>query len=210
MRNGLIGLASAMVLVSTMVTAACSSSSSSGGTGGTSSSGGSVGTGGTSSSGGTVGTGGSSDSGGTVGTGGSSSGATAVTTLNDGLALKALTTADAAQLCKDTYAYFGKTIPMATACKYKGLSYATSSSAPSDSQFQQVCKDHEATCTQAGSGVGSATDPGCSALPSTCTATVAQYSACISDEVVTFNQGVSGPPAVPRLEAPVFPQSGRS
>jgi hypothetical protein len=105
-----------------------------------------------------------------------------------------LTSADATQLCKDTYSYFGKNIPMATACKYKGLSYATSSSAPSDSQFQQVCKEHEATCTQAGSGVGSATDPGCSDILSTCTATVAQYCACISDEVALFNQGVNALP----------------
>jgi hypothetical protein len=142
-----------------------------------------------------VGTGGSSSSGGAVGTGGSSSSGTSVTTLSGTKALNTLTTADATQLCKDTYAYFGQTISMATACKYKGLSYATSSSAPSDAQFQQVCKDHESACTQAGSGVGSADNPGCSDLPSTCTATVAEYSACISDEVATFNQGMSGLPS---------------
>jgi hypothetical protein len=94
MRNGLIGLASAMVLFSTMATAGCGrtgitvgppgsggivgtgDTSSSGGivgTGDTSSSGGIVGTGGTSSSGGTLGIGGTSSSGGTFGTGGTSS-----------------------------------------------------------------------------------------------------------------------------------------
>ena len=195
MRNGLIGLVSAVVLASTMVTLGCGSSSSNGGTvgtGGSPSSGGAVGTGGSSSSGGTVGTGGSPSSG---GAGGSSSSATTVTTLSDSMALNALTTADAAQLCKDVYAYFGKTISMTTACKYKGLSYATSSSAPSDSQFQQACKDHESACTQAGSGVGSADNPGCSNLPSTCAATVAEYSACIRDEVAAFNQGMNGLPS---------------
>jgi hypothetical protein len=171
MRIGLSGLVSALALVSTMASAGCTSSPSSGGTGG------------------------STGSGGAVGTGGSSSGGTSVTTISDSKALNALTPADSTQLCKDVYAYFGKNIPMATACKFKGLSSATSSSAPSDSQFQQVCKDHEATCTQAGSGVGSADNPGCSAIPSTCTATVAQYSACISDEVVAFNQGMSGLPS---------------
>jgi hypothetical protein len=198
MRNGLIGLVSALLLASTMATAGCSKSSvgpETGGTGGSSGSGGAVGTGGSSSSGGAVGTGGSPSSGGAVGTGGTSSSGTSVTTLSGTKALNALTTADATQLCKDTYAYFGQTIPMATACKYKGLSYATSSSAPSDAQFQQVCKDHESACTQAGSGVGSADNPGCSDLHSTCTATVAEYSACISDEVATFNQGMSGLPS---------------
>jgi hypothetical protein len=136
-----------------------------------------------------VGTGGTSSSG---GTGGNSSGGISVTTISDTTALNA---ADATQLCKDTYAYFGRAIPMATACKYKGLSIATSSSATSDSQFQQVCTDHETACLQVGSGVGSANDPGCSDLPSTCTATVAEYSACVSDEVVAFNQGVSDLPS---------------
>jgi hypothetical protein len=205
MRNGLIGFVSAMALASAL--AGCGSNTSSAGAGGSASgggaagrggstsSGGAVGKGGSTGSGGAVGTGGSTSSGGAVGAGGSSSSGTSVTTFGDSNALNALSPADATQLCKDVYAYFGKNIPMATACKFKGLSSATSSSAPSDSQFQQVCKDHEATCTQAGSGVGSADDPGCSPIPSTCTATVAQYSACISDEVVAFNQGMSGLPS---------------
>jgi hypothetical protein len=175
------------------------------GSGGSSSTGGQVGSGGSSSTGGQVGSGGSSSTGGKVGSGGSSStggqagggasGEGSVTTLSGTEALNALTAADATQLCKDTYAYFGKAIPMATACKYKGLSTATSSSASTDSQMQQICTDHETACTQAGSGVGSADNPGCSALPSTCTATVTQYSACISDEVAIFIQGMSGLPS---------------
>jgi hypothetical protein len=64
-----------------------------------------------------------------VGAGGSSSSGTSVTTLSDSKALNALTPEDATQLCKEVYAYFGKNIPMATACKFKGLSYATASSA---------------------------------------------------------------------------------
>jgi hypothetical protein len=118
-----------------------------------------------------------------------------VTSLGDSKALNALSAADATQLCKDVYAYFGKTIPMATACKYKGLSYATSSSAPTDAQFQKACTDHEAACTQANSGVGSATDPGCGDLPPKCTATIAQYSACITDEVAAFLHGMDGLPS---------------
>jgi hypothetical protein len=139
-----------------------------------------------------VGSGGSSNTGGQAG--GVAGGGGSVTPLSDTKALNALTAADATQLCKDVYAYFGKTIPMATACKYKGLSYATSSSAPTDTQFRQICTEHEASCTKANSGVGSADNPGCSDIPSTCTATVAQYSACISDEVAAFNQALAGLP----------------
>ena len=240
MRSGWVGFVGAVALVSALVTAGCTSSTSpSGGVGGSSSTGGAVGAGGSSgtggqtasggssstggqtasggssssggqmaggsSSGGAVGSGGSSSSGGAVGSGGSSSGggqasggATgggSVTTLSDTKALNALTAADATQLCKDVYAYFGKTIPMATACKYKGLSYATSSSASTDTQFRQLCTDHESSCTQAQSGVGSADNPGCNDIPSTCTVTVAQYSACISDEVIAFNKAVDGLPS---------------
>ena len=124
-----------------------------------------------------------------------SSSGSSVTTLSDTKALGALTAAEVTQLCKDVYAYFGREISMATACKYRGLSDATSSSPPTDSQMQQTCKDHENACTQAGTGVGSADKPGCSNIPSTCTATVAEYSACIRDEVAVFNQGVSGLPS---------------
>ncbi len=228
MRSGRIGFVAAMALVSALVTAGCSSSTSSGsGAGGSSSSGGAVSAGGSSSTGGQMASGGSSStggqtasggsssSGGAVGSGGSSgsggqaggtsasggqagggaSGGGSVTTLGDSKALNALSAADATQLCKDVYAYFGKTIPMATACKYKGLSYATSSSASTDTQFQQLCTDHQSSCTQAQSGVGSADNPGCNPIPSTCTATVAQYSACISDEVTAFNKAVDGLPS---------------
>jgi hypothetical protein len=77
MRNGLIGLVSALVFASAITTAGCSSSSSGGGTGGSSGSGGQAGagTGGSSSSGGQTGagTGGISSSGGSSGQGGAAS-----------------------------------------------------------------------------------------------------------------------------------------
>jgi hypothetical protein len=207
MRTGPI--VNALLLASSMVTTGCGST-----TGG----GGAAGAGGTSNTGGAVGTGGRSSAGGAGGTGGTSSNGTSVTTLGDTKSLNALSAAEITQLCKDTYAYFGKAVPMATACQYKGLSFATSSSAPSDSQFQQICRDQETTCTQAGTGLGSADNPGCSDIPSSCTATVAQYSACVSDELVAFNQGMIGLPscatatsavisAVWRVMAPTPPAS---
>ena len=54
--------------------------------------------------------------------------------------------AEVTQLCNDTYAYFGSAIPKATTCKWKGLSYAASSSAPSQSVLQQNCTSKETAC----------------------------------------------------------------
>jgi hypothetical protein len=176
MRNGLVGFVSAVVLTS-MASAACTSSGGTGGAGGTSGGGGTGGTGGTSSGGGTGGGGGSGN---------------AVTTLGGGTAVNALSTAEVAQLCDDTYAYFGSAIPKAMTCKWRGLSYAASSSAPSQSVLQQNCANKETACQP--------TDPwadnlGCNDIPSTCTATVAQYAACIGDEVAAFIEAVSNLPS---------------
>jgi hypothetical protein len=182
MRNERIGLGWAMLLSCCMATAGCSSSSDAiGGTGGSSSSAGG-GSGG-------PGTGGSVSSGGTAGTGGSPSTANAVTTLSGTTALSVLQTNEVDQLCTETYAYFGSAIPQPTACKWKGLRTAVSSSAPNDSELQKFCSDSETGCLQGASG---STDvPSCASVPSTCTALVADYATCISDEVTAFTQAVS-------------------
>src|SRR4051812_20079132 len=105
MTKGPFRLANAVVLAGTMAMAACSSG------------GGAAG-----------GTGGSPSSGGTGGAGGAGS---SVTTLGGTKAVNALTAAEATQLCNDTYAYFGSAIAKATTCKFRGLAYGASSSAPS-------------------------------------------------------------------------------
>jgi hypothetical protein len=173
MRNellGIVGLASAVVFASVAI-AACSSDDSTGSTGGGA------------GSGGTVGTGGSSNSGGAAGSDG---GGSSVTTVSGTKAVNALAAAEVTQLCNDTYAYFGTAIPKATTCKWKGLSYAASSSAPSQTVLQQNCTNQQNACQQGGDPW--ANNPGCNAIPSSCAATVAQYSACISDEVAAFSQ----------------------
>jgi hypothetical protein len=173
MRQGLFQLVSATMLAS-MAIAACSSSGGAGGAGGSSSSGGAGGTGGSSSSGGTGG------------------GASPVTSLTGSKAVNALTPVEATQLCNDTYAYFGSAIPKATTCKWKALTYGASSSAPDNPTLQQKCTTQETACTQGGDPW--ATNSGCNDIPATCTATVAEYSACISDEVAVFIQSVNGFP----------------
>jgi hypothetical protein len=179
MRHGLVGI-SALVLGS-MMTGGCSSSGDNGGAGGSPSNGGAGG----------------------QGVGGGGGAATSFTTLSSSKAVNALTPTEVTQLCNDTYAYFGSAIPKATTCKWKGLSYAASSSAPTQAQLQQGCTNKETACQP--------TDPwadnlGCNDIPTTCTATVAQYTACISAEVAAFIQTVNGLASCATLTdtAPVF------
>jgi hypothetical protein len=163
------------------------------GTGGSSSGGGTMSSGGTSSQGGTVGTGGSSSTGGTVGSGGVSGGGGAggdggggsITTLGGSKPLGGLTPSEATQLCDDTYAYFEQAISKPTLCKWTGLTYAVSSSAPTDAQLQKNCTSLETSCLEAGAAI-----PSCRDIPTTCTATVAQYSACIVDKTDALNKSV--------------------
>jgi hypothetical protein len=176
MRNGLIGLVVPMVLACATVIAGCSNNDGGGGGTGGSSSGGSGGTGGVLGSG---------------GSGGGGSSGSSVTTLSGTQALNALTADEAAKLCDDTYAYFASAIPQATGCKWKGLSYATSSSAPTDEKLQSNCTTKETSCLGA-TPTEVWPNPGCNDLPSTCTATVAEYSACIADEVASFITTVDG------------------
>jgi hypothetical protein len=169
MRNGFVGLVSALVLGS-MTAIACSSGR---GTGGTAGSTGSGGTGGSSS-------------------GGTGGGGSPITTLGGTRAINSLTAAEAEQLCNDSYAYFGTSIPKATTCKWKGLAFGASSSAPTDAQLQSNCTSKESSCQQLADPW--ADNPGCNELPATCTATVEAYSACIRDEVTAFLQLVNGFP----------------
>lgn len=150
------------------------------------------------------GTGGSPGSGGAVDADGSSSGGTggggggsSVTIVTGSKAVNALTTDEVTQLCNDTYAYFGSAIPKETTCNWKGLSFAASSSAPTEAIAQQNCTSQQGACQQTADPW--ANNPGCNTIPMTCAATVAQYSACISDEASAFVQIVNGLPSCTML-----------
>jgi hypothetical protein len=203
MRNGRTRLFGVMALAWTTATFGCSSSSSDGGAGGSVSSSGSGGAASLGGGSGHAGTGGgSSGNGGVTSLGGSSasggsSGGSAVTTLSGIRPVNALTTAEATQLCNDTYAYFGSASSTATTCKWRGLSYAASSSAPSQAVLQQNCSSQESGCVQAAKPWDN--NSGCSDIPATCTATVTEYSTCISDEVAAFVQVVNGLPSCTTL-----------
>jgi len=179
MRNRLIGFVGALLFASTVATAGCGSDSVSEGTGGTG--GTSSGMGGTSS-----GMGGTTDC-----TGGAS--AEPVTTVSGCKALNALTPDEFTRVCNDTYAYFGSAISAETTCKWKGVAFATSSSAPTEEQLQENCRTKETACLADPSAVWS-NNPGCDEFPEDCTATVADWATCITDEATDFIQQVNGLP----------------
>ena len=172
MRNTGIGFVGALVLTS-IATFSCSSSGGNAGTAG------SPGTGGTAATGGSSGTGAAAVGGSSTSSGGS------VTTLSGAKSLGSLTASEATQLCTDTYGYYGRVITRASLCKASGLTFSVSSSAPDDTTLQQNCKSRESTC------LTNSNSPTCSNIPQPCTATIAEYSTCVTDIATAFGQGVA-------------------
>jgi len=118
----------------------------------------------------------------------------------DTRALGSLSKAEADQLCSDTGAYFARSITRADSCRWAGLVYAQSSSAPTDADLQNNCSKTEASCDQSDA---STTGPGantmCFGVPATCTATLPQYFTCVADETTVFNQALKTLPSCATL-----------
>ena len=180
MRTGLIELAIALLLVSTTAAAGCSESNNGGsGTAGSTGSAGSTGN---------AGSGGGST--GNAGSGGGSS----VTTISGSKALGTLTMAESDQLCAETKAYFMGSISKANSCKFSALSNAASTSAPSDAVLRTNCTSMETSCN-ASDVMGPGSTTSCFPPPTTCTATVAQYSACIAEGAALLTQSANALPS---------------
>jgi hypothetical protein len=69
------------------------------------------------------------------------------------------------------------------------LSFATSSSAPTQEQLRSNCSEKEDGCL-ADPATAFADNPGCNSIPATCGATVAEYSTCIEALATSFNTTV--------------------
>jgi len=188
---GLGGLVALVALVG------CGSSSGTGGTAGSTGHGGTTGSAGATGGGGSGAKGGSTGSGGRAGTTGSGGGGGAFTTSVPGATkLTGLTSAQAAQFCTDGQSFIEHTyIP--TLCSVftpiqgvnSGYSYLQDNPTATNAQIQ-------AACTQANADAGACAftiDPDAgscdiTSIPSTCQATVADYTKCINDTTTSFKQ----------------------
>lgn len=179
MRNGIFGLAGGLVAASVLMVAGCSSSSNGAGGVGGSTGGGAGGSG--------AGGSGSADAG----------GGTAITTIMGSKTLGSLTAAQGTQLCNDTSGYFGRNITKAQACKFGALSFSLSSSAPTEADLRTGCTNTENDCNQSDAATGIAVM--CSSIPPSCTATVAQYSACVVDQGALYETNLAALPACSAL-----------
>ncbi|MES1177843.1 MAG: arabinofuranosidase catalytic domain-containing protein [Myxococcales bacterium] len=179
MHSGQMGIAVAAALAFTIAPVGCSNSSTQGGAPGGDSDAGRAGVSGAPGAGGAANT--------TAGGGAANptAGGAASTPLGGDRTLGSLSAAEATQLCNETYAYFASSINQATLCKRAGLTFGVSSSAATDAQLQQNCATQENECLASGPA-----EPICSAIPMPCPVTVAQYQACISDEVAALNAAV--------------------
>lgn len=163
MRNGLIGLAGVLSFVATMTAVGCGSDESDDG-------------------------GGAADMVVTASSCTMAAGGTTVTNFCGAAALNTLTAAEAIQLCSDTSAYIVGAISRATGCKYRAIVAAASTSAPTNEQMQAACTAAESTCNQDASVPGPGGETSCGQIPATCTATIEQYSTCVVDQAVIFEQ----------------------
>jgi len=119
------------------------------------------------------------------GSGGSGSSPTAVTTVDGTKPLNTLTAAETTQLCNDTGAYMERVVSKANTCKMAATMAAAFASPTSDAAAQAACTPVYNQCM---AGPASSTTQTCDPIPADCTATVAQYSACVTDSLVALNQ----------------------
>jgi hypothetical protein len=180
----------------------CGSSGGTGGTGGSTGGGGLTGSAGTT---GGAGKGGSTGSGGSTGTGGG----TFTTSVPGATKLTGLSSAQVTQFCADGEAFIKNTyIP--TLCSAftpiegveAGYLYLQDNPNATNAQIEAACAREDAdagTCLFAVNPDGGSCDIG--SIPSTCQATVADYTKCINDTTTVDRQFVSTIPSCSSLTA---------
>jgi len=133
---------------------------------------------------------------------GSNGGSGAVTSLPGSKTLATLSTADATQLCGDSVTYLIRNVSVAELCKRTGYDAAVfaleTGAATTDAQIQMVCMTAVNQCPSpvpdGGAGTCSLGDTSSCAT----TATVDEYSLCISDATATLKAAL---PSFPTCSA---------
>jgi hypothetical protein len=134
----------------------------------------------------------------------SSSGGGSVTSIPGSTGLATLTPAQATQLCTDSTSYVSRSISKSDTCKLLGFTAAAIAvgfgAATTDQAVQQTCQASVDQCNNSSPDGG--TTGTCSiGDTSTCaaTATVSEYSTCISDDVTAVKGSLSSIPACSAL-----------
>jgi hypothetical protein len=150
-----------------------------------------------------------------AGCGGGGAGGTLkfMTTLPATTPLGQITFAQLPTICGDIDGYRGQLASDATfrpvLCKYAGIQAAASTVGPNatDAQVQQACITAASTCESAPPRPFALL--GCSVTPpATCTATVAQYAACLEDSVAAAEASVATIPTCTSLTVATLRASG--
>lgn len=128
--------------------------------------------------------------------GGGAAGSGEVTSLSGSRALNSLSAAEAAKLCTDSGSYASAAVSQANACKFAAVFSASFSAPTTDAEARAACMAIYTPCLSA----PAQTNDTCDAIPATCTATVAQYSACMKDSIAAFNQTLAVLPGCSTLK----------
>jgi hypothetical protein len=115
-------------------------------------------------------------------------GGTEVTSFCADAPLNALTQAEQVELCAETGAYVVGVVDRAISCKFVSIRASGSASAPTEPEMRAVCAAGEMACNQDATVMGAGAMTQCSGIPAGCTATIEQYSTCIMDAAVVFEQ----------------------
>lgn len=118
-------------------------------------------------------------------------GGTEVTGFCGAASLNTLTEAEELQLCNDTGDYAAGAISRAAGCKYVAIVAAASNSSPTEAELQSACSARESACNQDDTVMRPGENTQCSRIPTTCSATVEQYAACVMAASVVFEQSAS-------------------
>jgi len=125
--------------------------------------------------------------------GGSGGGGSSVTSVSGSKSLGTLTTSEQTKLCNDAGAYIGRSLSTADFCRLLFVFTTLFSSGATDATIQADCAMAVDQCSASATSGGMSLT--CDPIPTSCTATVDQFSDCVRDEVTDINQALAAIPS---------------